>query len=155
MNVTYEYRPRLCKKNTTDKTREAVLNLLMFIESLFKHWWLTITPILAKSTISSFALVFLIYLFVCLFFFFLFLFFLWGPLWSWSHDSWIYSYICNQCISSLKLESRSWRDVIDTTFCDTVCQSPVAYRCFFLVLRFPPPVKLTSTLYQKYCCKWR
>jgi hypothetical protein len=26
-----------------------------------------------------------------------------GPLWSWSYGSWKYSYLCNQCISPLKL----------------------------------------------------
>ena len=26
-----------------------------------------------------------------------------GPLWSWSYGSWIYNYICNQCISPLTL----------------------------------------------------
>jgi hypothetical protein len=25
----------------------------------------------------------------------------WGPSWSWSYGSWIYSYLCNQCISPL------------------------------------------------------
>jgi len=35
-----------------------------------------------------------------------------GP--SWSYDSWIYNYLCNQCLSP-------WRGVLDTTLCDTVC----------------------------------
>ena len=26
-----------------------------------------------------------------------------GPLWSWSYGSWIYNYLCNQCLSPLKL----------------------------------------------------
>ena len=26
-----------------------------------------------------------------------------GPLWPWTHGSWIYNYLCNQCISSLML----------------------------------------------------
>ena len=26
-----------------------------------------------------------------------------GSLWSWSYDNWIYNYLCNQCLSSLKL----------------------------------------------------
>jgi len=33
-----------------------------------------------------------------------------------------YNYLCNQCLSPLKLccefESRSWRSVLDTTLCD-------------------------------------
>ena len=38
--------------------------------------------------------------------------------------SWIYNYMCNQCLSPLKCECepRSWRDVLDTTLCDEVCQ---------------------------------
>ena len=28
---------------------------------------------------------------------------LWGCLWSWSYGSWIYNYLCNQCLSPLKL----------------------------------------------------
>ena len=47
-----------------------------------------------------------------------------GPLWSWSYGSWIYSYLCNQCLLPLTL----WvwiplmRGVLDTTLCDKVCQ---------------------------------
>jgi len=26
-----------------------------------------------------------------------------GPSWSWSYDSWIYNYLCNQCLSPIKL----------------------------------------------------
>ena len=36
--------------------------------------------------------------------------------------SWIYSYMCNWCLSALKFEYRSWRSVLDTTLCDKVCQ---------------------------------
>jgi len=38
--------------------------------------------------------------------------------------SWIYNYLCNQCISRLKLRVRisPRRDVLDTTLCDKVCQ---------------------------------
>jgi len=25
----------------------------------------------------------------------------WGPSWSWSFGSWIYKYLCNQCLSPL------------------------------------------------------
>ena len=42
-----------------------------------------------------------------------------GPLWSWSHGSWIYNCLCNQCLSPQKL----WvRTPFDTTLCDKVCQ---------------------------------
>ena len=31
-------------------------------------------------------------------------------------------YLCNQCLSPLKFEPCSWRGVLNTTFCDKVCQ---------------------------------
>ena len=31
----------------------------------------------------------------------------WDCLWSWSYGSWIYNYLCNQCLSSLKLWFRT------------------------------------------------
>jgi hypothetical protein len=36
----------------------------------------------------------------------------------------IYNYLCNQCLSPLKLkfEPRSWRGVLDITLCDKACQ---------------------------------
>jgi hypothetical protein len=39
---------------------------------------------------------------------------------SWSYGSWIYNYICNQCLSPLKLWVRIPN--LDITFCDKVCQ---------------------------------
>jgi hypothetical protein len=47
-----------------------------------------------------------------------------GPSWSWSYASWIYNYLCNQCLSPLsyEFEPRSWGGVLDTTLCDKVCQ---------------------------------
>ena len=47
-----------------------------------------------------------------------------GPLWSWSYGSWIYNYLCSQCLSLLMLWVRippRW-GVLDTTFCAKVCQ---------------------------------
>ena len=44
-----------------------------------------------------------------------------GP--SWSYGSWIYNYLCNQCLSPLTwvwIQLR--RGVLDTTLCDKVCQ---------------------------------
>ena len=57
-----------------------------------------------------------------------------GSILLWSYGSWIYNYLCNQCISSLKL----WvwilirRGVLDTTLCDKVCQWLAAGRWFSL-----------------------
>ena len=47
-----------------------------------------------------------------------------GLSWSWFYGSWIYNYLCNLCLSPLKLWVRTLlrRSVLDTTLCDTVCQ---------------------------------
>jgi hypothetical protein len=47
-----------------------------------------------------------------------------GPSWSWSYGSWIYNYLCNQCLSPLTLWVRipfRW-DILDTTLRDKICQ---------------------------------
>ena len=44
--------------------------------------------------------------------------------WSWLYGSWIYNYLCNQCLSPLMLWVRillRW-GVLDTTLCDKVCR---------------------------------
>ena len=64
-----------------------------------------------------------------------------GPSWSRSYGSWIYNYLCNQCLSPLKLwgRTRSWRGVLDTTLCDKVCQ-------WFATCRwFSPGTPVSST----------
>jgi hypothetical protein len=53
------------------------------------------------------------------------------PPWSWSYGSWIYDYLCNQCLSPLTLWVRisNMLDVLDTIpLCDEVCQWLVAGR---------------------------
>jgi hypothetical protein len=62
---------------------------------------------------------------VCLGFFFILFFRFWAALsWWWSYISWIYNYLCNQCLSPLML----WvwvpfiAGVRDTILCDQVCQ---------------------------------
>jgi hypothetical protein len=45
------------------------------------------------------------------------------PSWPWSYGSWIYNYLCNQCLSSLALWVLillRW-GILDTTLCDQVC----------------------------------
>jgi hypothetical protein len=46
-----------------------------------------------------------------------------GPSWSYAHGSWIYNYLCNQCLSPLMLWVRISlrRGVLDTTVSDKVC----------------------------------
>ena len=46
--------------------------------------------------------------------------------WFWSYGSWIYNYLCNQCLSPLMLWVQipllqSWRGVLNTTFVEKVC----------------------------------
>jgi len=53
-----------------------------------------------------------------------------GP--SWSYGSWIYNYLCNQCLSLLTLWVGipiMW-GVLDTTLCDKVCQLLATGRWF-------------------------
>ena len=45
-----------------------------------------------------------------------------GLSWPWSHGSWIYNYLCNQCLSPLMLRVRILIKVWCTTLCDKVCQ---------------------------------
>ena len=56
-----------------------------------------------------------------------------GSSWSWSHVSWIYNYLCNQCISSLTLWVPLMRCVHNTcctTLCDKVFQCLAMGRWF-------------------------
>ena len=55
-----------------------------------------------------------------------------GPSWSWSYGSWIYHYLCNQCLSPLALWARiSLRQgELDTTLYDKVCQWVAVGRLF-------------------------
>jgi len=53
-------------------------------------------------------------------------------LWSWSYGSWIYNYLCDQCLSPLTLWIRIplRRSVLDTTLCDKVCHWLASGRWF-------------------------
>ena len=64
---------------------------------------------------------------------------------GWSYGSWIYNYLCNQCLSLLQLwvQIPLRRGLIDITLCDKVCQWLVVGQCF---LWFPPPIKLIATI---------
>ena len=68
-----------------------------------------------------------------------------GPSWLWSYGSWIYNYLCNQCISPLTLWVRIpvRRGVLDTTLCDKVCQCLAAGQWFSL----GTPVSSTNKTY--------
>jgi hypothetical protein len=45
-----------------------------------------------------------------------------GPSWPGSYGSWIYNYLCNQCLSPLMLWVRITIRARCTTLCDKVCQ---------------------------------
>jgi len=47
------------------------------------------------------------------------------------------------------------RGVLDTTLCDKACQWLRQVGGFFRALWFPLPIKLTVTIWLKYCWKWR
>jgi hypothetical protein len=51
---------------------------------------------------------------------------------SWSYGGWNYNYLSNLCLSPLKLwiRLRSWRDELNTTLCDQVCQWLTTGWCF-------------------------
>jgi hypothetical protein len=55
-----------------------------------------------------------------------------------SYGSWIYNYLCNQCLSPLTLWLRipPRRGVLDTTLCDKVCQWLATGRWFSPVIPF-------------------
>jgi len=41
-----------------------------------------------------------------------------GPSWPWSYDSWIYNYLCNQCLSPLMVWARISIRARCTKLCD-------------------------------------
>ena len=80
-----------------------------------------------------------------------------GASWWWLYGSWICNYLCNQCLSPLKLCSRSPFNVRYTRFQYYMIKfiSDLRQVCGFLwVVRFPPPIKLTATIYLIYCWKY-
>ena len=72
-----------------------------------------------------------------------------GPSWSCSHGSLIYNYLCNQCVSPLNLWVRIPLMARFTRYNHYVIKFVSNLRQvggFFLVLRFPPPIKLTTAI---------
>jgi len=71
--------------------------------------------------------------------------FLKGPSWSWSYGSWIYNYLCNQCLSPLlwvRISIRGGEQHYLIKFVSELRQ----VSGFLRVLRFPPPMKLVATI---------
>ena len=56
-----------------------------------------------------------------------------GPSWSWLYGSWIYNYLCNQCLTPITLWVRiTLRWGVLNTVCDKICQWLAAGRWFSL-----------------------
>ena len=64
----------------------------------------------------------------------------WGSGWLWLYGSWIYNYLCNQCLSPLMLWVSISIRARCTTLCDKVCQWLAIGRRFSL----GPPVSYTN-----------
>jgi hypothetical protein len=82
----------------------------------------------------------------------------WKSSWSWSYCSWIYNYLCNQCLSPLTLQVRISRSSEVYSIQHYVIKLSVSCDrsvVFLRALWFLPPIKLTATIYLKYCWKWR
>jgi hypothetical protein len=63
-----------------------------------------------------------------------------GRRWPWSYGSWIYNYLCNQCLSPLMLWVRISIRARCTALCDKVCQWLATGRRFSL----GPPVSFAN-----------
>ena len=71
-----------------------------------------------------------------------------GPSWSLSYGSWIYNYLCNQCLSPLTLWVQTQLMVRCTRYNISVIvvRDLMQVGGFLRALRFPPPIKLTTTI---------
>jgi hypothetical protein len=75
------------------------------------------------------------------------------PSWPWWYSSWIYNG-CNMCLSPLMLWVRiSIRRGVQHYVIKFISDLRQVSG-FLRVLRFPPPIKLTATIWLKYCWKW-
>jgi hypothetical protein len=69
-----------------------------------------------------------------------------GLPWPWSYGSWIYNYLCNQCLSPLKLWVRISIRARCTTLCDKVCQCPfVMNLLLFTICIYTTHITLSMT----------
>jgi len=65
----------------------------------------------------------------------------------WSYGCWIYNYLCNQCLSPLKLWVRTLFIARCTRY--NIIWWSLSVACdsgFLLILWFPQPIKLTTTI---------
>ena len=68
-----------------------------------------------------------------------------GPSWSWSYGSWIYNYLCNQCLSPL-IEPRSGEVYSIQNYGIKFVSKLWQVGGFLQVLWFTPPIKMTTTI---------
>ena len=72
----------------------------------------------------------------------------WCMLWSWSYGSWIYNYMCNQCLSPLIQRSNPIHGKVYSIqhYVIKFVSDLRQVGGFLWVLWFPPPIKLTATI---------
>ena len=78
--------------------------------------------------------------------------------WSWLYGSWIYNYLCHQCLSPPNVvnSNPAHGEVYLMQHYVIKFVSDLGQDGGFLcVLWFPPPIKLTTTIYLKHCWKCR
>jgi hypothetical protein len=68
------------------------------------------------------------------------------PSWSRSYGSWIYYYLCNQCLSLLMLRVR-FSHQARCTRCDKVVSDLRKVSGYLQALWVPPPIKLIATMF--------
>jgi hypothetical protein len=77
------------------------------------------------------------------------------PSWPWLYGSWIYNYMCNQCLQLLTVWVRIpfRRGVQHYVIKFTSCLP--MFGGYLRVLRLLPTLKLVAMIQLKYCWKWR
>jgi len=118
----------ICVFNIMSVLKDADVHLLMWI-----HWYIIITDLYTKIEFDRDLLGTFKVLIV-------FSKDIQEP--SWSYGSWIYNYLCNQCISPLTL----WVLIQLRWYVMKVVSDLRQVGGFLQVLRFPPPIKLTATI---------
>jgi len=62
--------------------------------------------------------------------------------WPWSYGSWIYYYLCNQCLSPLRL----WVQILIRARCTTLCDKVFEWLGTNLCFSLGPPVSSTNKI---------
>ena len=67
------------------------------------------------------------------------------PSWTWSYGSWIYNYLCNQCLSPLNIVSSWWAEILLKVALNTINQT-------YISIEF---VKFILQTISKYCFSYK